>query len=233
MIDRKIFVIILLLLLMLVISLNKNEHFSNSDNSKIKELEEMITNLNNSFKSTVDLFSNQKFRGFKGPPGDRGEQGPAGSENIVYQQLVNLSKPNKYVAVSAGKGKNASAAYMSSKPNKNSEFANFTQQFQYTKDLQLRPKYNNELCLTYNEEDIFIDKCDENGNNSQKWKFNKNMMSPYSDLGQCVSLSVEGKNSLIQPIGNEKIFNEAGIEKLITVPCDENNTPAIQQWSLI
>ena len=41
---------------------------------------------------------------------------------------------------------------------------------------------------------------DENGNNSQKWRFENNRLSPYSDLGQCVSLSVEQKNSLIQPI---------------------------------
>lgn len=233
MIDRKIFIVILLLLLMLVISQNKTEFFTDSENKKIKELEKMITNLNNSFKSTIDLFSNQKFRGFQGPPGEKGEQGPAGNENIVYQQLINLSKPDKYVSVSAGTGKNSSAAYMSSKPNANSEFANFTQQFQYTKDYQLRPKYNNGLCMTYGDGEVYIDKCDENGNNAQKWKFEENRLSPYSDLGQCVSLSVEQKNSLIQPIGKEKIFDEAGVEKLITVPCDDTNTPAIQQWSLI
>ena len=233
MLDRKIFVVILMLMTMLVISLRNNqENFTGNENKRINKIEKIISNLNDSFKSTIDILSKQKFQGFEGPKGNTGDMGPAGGTSVVYQTLTNANKTNNYANITMGNGKYAKL-FMAKKMNPNSNYATSEQLFQYTNSNQIKPKENNENCLTYKDGNVYMDACSKSGDglNNQKWHFNKNKLSPGVDDGKCLSLGSMENNHITKGTNGSDIFKDGNIDELIAVPC-EKPIPLQQLWNL-
>ena len=231
MLDRKIFVVILMLMTMLVISLKYNpdnlEGFS-ADDQRINKIEKTISNLNDSFKSTIDILSKQKFQGFEGPKGDMGEMGPAGGSSLVYQTLTNLSMPNSHANITMDNGKH-SKVFMAKKKNPLSNYATQEQLFQYTDNHQIKSKGNNGNCLTHVDGNVYMYKC--NDSTTQKWFFNKNRLNPGNDEGKCLSLGSMENNYITKGTTSSDIFKDNTIDTLTAVKC-EKPIPNQQLWNL-
>ena len=232
MLDRKIFIAILILMTMFVISLkNKPENFSLDESTKIKKLENMITGLNDSFNSTINILSKQKFKGFEGPKGDTGEMGPIGGNSLSYQTLINLSKPGHYANITNGNGKYAKL-FMAKKQNPLSEFAISEQMFQYTNDKQIKPKNNNNNCLTYKDNGVYMDTCSKNVSLNQKWNFDNDKLVPQGDEGKCLTLSSMENNHITKGLGSNDIFKNGNIDELILASCPKGSNLEQQRWNL-
>ena len=230
MLDRKIFVVILMLMTMLVISLKYNpnnlEGFT-TDEQRIDKIELLVKNLNDSFNSTIDILSKQKFQGFEGPKGDMGEMGPAGGSSLVHQTLTNLNKPKMYANITMNNNGINSKVFMAYKTNSLSNYATSEQLFQYTDNHQIKPKGNTGNCLTHVDGNVYMDKC--NDSTTQKWFFDKNTLKPANDEGKCLSLESMENNNITRGTNNSDIFKNKHIDTLTAVKCDTTTTPIPDQ----
>ena len=214
------------------------------NNVQYNQVKNMITSIS---KSTLqDLITIQSPL-LKGPQGQPGIQGPAGTTLIASGRLINKNgsfddsdntnylNPKYVVTRTEGTSPTSSLAFM----DNNSAFASF-QNWQLDINNNLKNRYDGN-CLTLNQtkDGVYIDKCSDNI--SQKWDWdnsNRIILKSQKDGNslKCIGLTKPEQNILTTNIpdckGTNCISNQP--KRYLTVKnCDINNINEDEIWSFV
>lgn len=257
-----IILFILLFLFLLIINRKKNiENFSSDawvtnkdvlaaekaplNDTQKTEVKNMINSITNSQLKTLIATQSPLL---KGPQGNVGPIGPAGTSLIASGRLVNKSgsfdKSNKndyfypkYVVTrTEGTNPNASLSFMDFV----SPFSSF-QNWQLDINNNIKNRYdNNCLTMSSTQDNLYIDKCSDS-NNNQKWSWDKSnriisTTASTSNKLKCIGLTAPEQNVVttnIPDCSGQNCVNNTPRRFLTVKDCDINNINEDEVWAFV
>jgi len=254
--------IILIILFLFIINRKKNtEHFSSDpwttnkdvlalekaplNDTQKTEVKNMITSITNSQLKT--LISTQSPL-LTGPQGTVGPQGPPGTTLVASGRLVNKSgsydksnksdyfNPKYVVTRTEGTNPTSSLSFMDFV----SPFVSF-QNWNLDVNNNIKNRYDdNCLTMSTTQDNLYIDKCDNN-NNNQKWSWDKSnrivsTTASTSSKLKCIGLTDPEQNVVTTNIPDctgQNCVNNTPRRFLSVKDCDINNVNEDEIWSFV
>lgn len=209
---------VILVLILTMVYCQTQENFTASEEKEINSLKEMVKNVGTDFNKALENVTNMKFKGFQGPRGVPGAQGPAGGQNISYSPLANFKYSRQFPTTTYLN--NDSIIYFSDKPVPNNPHVSLnTQKFQYTKDRQIQ-SFNGNNCINVKDDKVLLGKCDSS------WEYTKD--NEFKNNNKCLSVGPYTSTQSLTDVNGKTIPNE-NLKYLIVEDC--NSSPE-QKWNL-